>query len=185
MKKLLISCLLLITLLAFGGCGSDKKSDTTKKVKSSVTATSVTKTSEEKKDAGTYENRTLTVPDGVVKITGFQKGVDYDGKPMFYVLFDLTNNTKEAKNIQIMYNGFVSATQNTGSTTEDLQYAVTTDSPLQSKLELLRKDINPGATVQGAYAYEFADPAKPVIFTFKDTLISGKDPIATEEITIQ
>ncbi|MFI3619731.1 DUF5067 domain-containing protein [Enterococcus avium] len=183
MKKVLLSCALLISLLGMGACGSSDDSSSTKNVKSTATATS--ETSENKKKDGTYENRTLTVPDGVLKITGFQKGTDYEGKPMFYVLFDLTNNTEEAQNVQNMYMGFVNVKQNTGDTTEDLEFSMMTDSPLQDKLDMLQKDINPGATIQGAYAYNFADESKPVTFIFTDELFSMDDPIATEEITIQ
>lgn len=182
MKKIILGCLLLVSLVGMGACSSSNSSQETKHVKSSATAT--TESSKEE-DRGSYENRTLTTPDGVLKITGFQKGTDYDGKPMFYVLFDLTNKTDKAENVQMMYLDFVSASQNTGSTTEDLEYSMLMDSPLQSKLELLNKDVNPGATIQSAYPYNFADESKPVTFTFQDQLISMDDPIATEEITIQ
>ncbi|EOH71581.1 DUF5067 domain-containing protein [Enterococcus malodoratus] len=180
MKKIVLSCAILISLVGLGACGSSNNSSDTKHVKSSATATSETK----KKD-GTYENRTLTVPNGVLKITGFQKGTDYDGNSMFYVLFDLTNNSNEAKNVQTMYMGMVQASQNTGDTTEKLEFSVTMDSPVQEKLDMLQKDINPGGTIQGAYAYNFADESKPVTFTFTDELFSMNDPIATEDITIQ
>lgn len=180
MKKFLLSCVVLISLVGLGACGSSNDSSSTKHVKSNATATS-----ESKKKDGSYENRTLTVPDGVLKITGFQKGTDYEGKSMFYVFFDLTNNTKEAKNVQNMYMSFVNAKQNTGDTTEDLQFSITTDSPVQDKLDMLQKDVNPGATIQAAYAYDFADESKPVTFIFTDKIFSMSDPIATEDITIQ
>ncbi len=84
-----------------------------------------------------------------------------------------------------MIMGLMNASQNTGSTTEDLDFAITMDSPLQDKLDLLQKDINPGATIQGTYPYTFADETKPVEFTFTDKLFSLDDPIAKEEITIE
>ena len=46
---------------------------------------------------GTYENRTLLVPDGRLALTALHKGKDYQGKPMFYVLFELTNTTEKHK----------------------------------------------------------------------------------------
>lgn len=180
MKKIFLGSIIAISMLGLAACGSDNNGSTTKKTESTVTASSA----ETKKD-GTYENRTLTVPDGTLKITGFQKGTDYEGKSMFYVLFDLTNNTNEAQNVQNMYMGMIQAKQNTGDTTEDLQFSVTMESPLQDKLDMLQKDINPGATIQGAYAYDFADESKPVTFIFTDKLFSMNDPIATEDITIQ
>ncbi|MGM0215765.1 DUF5067 domain-containing protein [Enterococcus sp. AZ109] len=183
MKKSILSCLLLISLIGFGACGSDGSNDSTENIKSTETATSAS--SQPGEENGTYENRTLTVPDGVLTITGFQKGTDYEGKPMFYVLFDLTNHSEEAQNVQTMYMGLVQVSQNTGDTTENLEFSITMDSPVQDKLDMLQKDINPGGTVQGAYAYNFADESKPVTFTFTDGLFSMNDPIATEDITIQ
>ena len=52
------------------------------KLKTSSTATATTET-KAKEDKGTYKDRTLTVPDGVLKITEFQKGTSFDGKPIF------------------------------------------------------------------------------------------------------
>lgn len=180
MKKVLLASIIAISTLGLVACSSDDSGNSTKKTESTVTASSV-----EKKKDGTYENRTLTVPDGTLKITGFQKGTNYNGESMFYVLFDLTNNTKEAQNVQTMYMGMVQAKQNTGDTTEDLQFSVTMDSTVQDKLDMLQKDINPGATIQAAYAYDFADESKPVTFIFTDKLFSTNNPIATEDITIQ
>lgn len=138
-----------------------------------------------KKKDGTYKNRTLTTPDGVLKITNIVKGTDYDGKPMIYVLYDLTNTSGESKGVQTMVMGFMDASQNTGATTEKLSFAITMDSPYQEQLDMLTKDINDGGTIQGAYAYELADETKPVTFTFTDKLFSLNDPIAAEDITIQ
>ena len=43
-----------------------------------------TSASSESSTAGTYKDRTLDVPDGTLKITGFERGQDYEGKS--YVL---------------------------------------------------------------------------------------------------
>lgn len=132
----------------------------------------------------TYADRTLTAPDGVLKITGFERSTDYEGKPMFYVFFDLTNNSAEPQNVQMQYMSFVNASQNTGATTEDLQMAMTMENPYREKADLLQKDINPGATISGVYYYNFADETKPVTFEFTDTMFNFDGPIATEDIQI-
>jgi hypothetical protein len=178
MKRVLLFSLIGVCSLTLAACGSSNES-TTKKTSSTVSA------KKETEEKGTYENRTLTTPEGVLKITDIVKGTDYDGKPLIYVLFDLTNNSGEAKNVQSMVMGFMSASQNTGSTTEKLDYGIAMDSPYQEQLDMLQKDINEGATIQAAYTYELADETKPVIFTFTDKLFSFSDSIATEEITIQ
>ena len=183
MKKFSMLGLVLISTLILGACGSGtNNSNKTKKTSSTATATTETKA---KEDKGTYKDRTLTVPDGVLKITEFQKGTSFDGKPIFYVLFDLTNNTKEAQDVQMLYSSFVSVSQNTGDTTEDLTYGIVNDSPIKDRIDMLNKKVNPGATVQAAYPYEFADETKPVTFTFRDSMFSMGDPIAVEEITIK
>lgn len=130
-----------------------------------------------------YVDRTLTADKALLKITGFEKTTDYDGKPMFYVFFDLTNNSEEAQNVQMLYMGLVNASQNTGATTQDLDYAMTLDSTHQDKLDLLSVDLNPGGTVQGAYAYTLVDESIPVTFEFTNGLFGSV--VATEDITIQ
>lgn len=187
----------LIVVIVIGGIGSqlggsdDKKAaDSDSKIeKQSATKTksTISKKETSKTETGskaTYSDRTLTAPDGVLKITSIESGTDYDGKPMFYVLFDLTNNTDEAKNIQILYMNFVDASQNNGTTTEKLDFAITTESPYQEQLDMLSKDLNPGQTASAAYAYEVPDESKPVTLEFKDSMFSSK-PIATEDITIK
>lgn len=183
MKKLsflLVSGFLLLSLAACGASES-KESDSSKE----PTKVKTEKTEKAKNDKGTYSNQTLDTKDGTLKITGFERGTDYDGAPMFYVFFDLTNKKETAENVQLLYMDFVTVEQNTGDSTEKLQMAMLIDSPHQDKLDMLQKDVNPGATVQAAYTYKFADETKPVKFTFTDSLISFGDPIGTEEFIIE
>lgn len=193
MKKIVGLGLILVVSFGLAGCGSSDSGSGTNESSSKTEATSSVATQEstvassatKETDAkATYKDRTLTAPDGVLKITGFERGTDYEGKPMFYVFFDLTNNTKEAQNVQMQYMSFVQAKQNTGDTTETLDMSMLMDNPYQEKADLLQKDINPGATVSGVYYYNFADESKPVTFEFTDTMFNFDGPIATEDIQI-
>ena len=65
--------------------------------------------------------------------------------------------------------------KNTGDTTEDLTYGIVNDSPIKDRIDMLNKKVNPGATVQAEYPYEFADETKPVTFTFRDSMFSMGD----------
>ena len=193
MKKIVGLGLILAVSFGLAGCGSSDSGSDSKESSAKTEATSSVATNEttvassakeESNAKATYKDRTLTAPDGVLKITGFERGTDYEGKPMFYVFFDLTNNTQEAQNVQMQYMSFVQAKQNTGATTEDLQMSMMMDNPYQEKADLLQKDINPGATVSGVYYYNFADETQPVTFEFTDSLVSFNGPIATEDIQI-
>lgn len=193
MKKIVGLGLILAVSFGLAGCGSSDSGSDTKESSAKTEATSSVATNEttvassateEANAKATYKDHTLTAPDGVLKITGFERGTDYEGKPMFYVFFDLTNNTKEAQNVQMQYMSFVQAKQNTGATTENLEMAMLMDNPYQEKADLLQKDINPGATVSGVYYYNFADENQPVTFEFTDTMFSFDGPIATEDIQI-
>ena len=160
---ILMSLLVLSTLLSACSTVSGSPASQSAPAPDEVLATSI----------GTYENRTLLVPDGRLALTALHKGKDYQGKPMFYVLFELTNTTEKTQNSQTVH-----------GKAQNLQYAVLTDSPFQDKLDRLADEINPGETIQGAYPYEFINENKPVHFKFRDRLLSLDEPIASEEITI-
>ena len=163
---ILMSLLVLSTLLSACSTVSGSPASQSAPAPDEVLATSI----------GTYENRTLLVPDGRLALTALHKGKDYQGKPMFYVLFELTNTTEKTQNIQLMIQSFMEVSQTVHGKAQNLQYAVLTDSPFQDKLD--------GETIQGAYPYEFINENKPVHFKFRDRLLSLDEPIASEEITI-
>lgn len=189
MKKITLFGFAFLSLM-LGACSNDtneaKSSNSSEAASSEISteASLATSASSESSTAGTYKDRTLDVPDGTLKITGFERGQDYEGNPMFYVFFDLTNKSDEAQNVQMLYMSFVSASQNTGATTEDLEMSMMMDNPYQEKADLLQKDLNPGQTISGVYYYNFADDTKPVTFEFSDALFSLNGPVATEEIEI-
>ena len=153
---ILMSLLVLSTLLSACSTVSGSPASQSAPAPDEVLATSI----------GTYENRTLLVPDGR------------------YVLFELTNTTEKTQNIQLMIQSFMEVSQTVHGKAQNLQYAVLTDSPFQDKLDRLADEINPGETIQGAYPYEFINENKPVHFKFRDRLLSLDEPIASEEITI-
>ena len=192
MKKIKMLGFVLVCGLTLSACSdSNTQSEASQSTPQStevkeVESTVVEETKEEEKQGeATYENRTLTAPDGVLKITGFEKTKDYDGNPSFYVFFDITNNTEEAQDIQMFYLGFVSAKQNTGDTTESLDFPFIAESPHQDLLDNLNKQINPGATVSAVYVYSLPDETKPVTFEFTDSMFSFEGPVATEDIVIE
>ncbi len=85
---ILMSLLVLSTLLSACSTVSGSPASQSAPAPDEVLATSI----------GTYENRTLLVPDGRLALTALHKGKDYQGKPMFYVLFELTNTTEKTQN---------------------------------------------------------------------------------------
>ena len=94
---ILMSLLVLSTLLSACSTVSGSPASQSAPAPDEVLATSI----------GTYENRTLLVPDGRLALTALHKGKDYQGKPMFYVLFELTNTTEKTQNIQLMIQSFM------------------------------------------------------------------------------
>lgn len=129
---ILMSLLVLSTLLSACSTVSGSPASQSAPAPDEVLATSI----------GTYENRTLLVPDGRLALTALHKGKDYQGKPMFYVLFELTNTTEKTQNIQLMIQSFMEVSQTVHGKAQNLQYAVLTDSPFQDKLDRLADEIN-------------------------------------------
>lgn len=175
---ILMSLLVLSTLLSACSTVSGNPASQSAPAPDEVLATSI----------GTYENRTLLVPDGRLALTALHKGKDYQGKPMFYVLFELTNTTEKTQNIQLMIQSFMEVSQTVHGKAQNLQYAVLTDSPFQDKLDRLADEINPGETIQGAYPYEFINENKPVHFKFRDLEIAFSvwmNPLHQKKLPLQ
>lgn len=121
---ILMSLLVLSTLLSACSTVSGSPASQSAPAPDEVLATSI----------GTYENRTLLVPDGRLTLTALHKGKDYQGKPMFYVLFELTNTTEKTQNIQLMIQSFMEVSQTVHGKAQNLQYAVLTDSPFPRQI---------------------------------------------------
>lgn len=174
MKKVLITLLCLCLLFPLAGCSSGNSGDS---ANNNETATSSTSSGK-----ATFENDVLTAKEAVFKLTGSELGTDYDGKPMLLVFFDYTNNSDEAKNIQMAWLNHFNAEQNTGSTTERLSLGFPDmDFPYPELRDMLLKDANPGATVSAVYYYEVPDASYPVDLKISDGLF-GKE-FATKSYT--
>ena len=172
---ILMSLLVLSTLLSACSTVSGSPASQSAPAPDEVLATSI----------GTYENRTLLVPDGRLALTALHKGKDYQGKPMFYVLFELTNTTEKTQNIQLMIQSFMEVSQTVHGKAQNLQYAVLTDSPFQDKLDRLADEINPGETIQGAYPYEFINENKPVHLNLEIAFSVWMNPLHPKKLPLQ
>lgn len=183
MKKLISLGLVGLCVFTLSACGApeEKSKNTSEQKSSQIEKESSSET--KKNDDVSYSDRTIENKDGKVKITSIEKGADYNNEPIVFVHFELTNKKTEPENVQIAYLSFIKAKQNTGDTTEDLQYAMMTENPYQDKVDMLQKDINPNSTIEGVYMYKLADETKPVTFIFSDGMF-GKE-IAKEEIIVQ
>lgn len=132
-------------------------------------------------DGYSYKDRVYETPDKRIKFLGVEKGKDYDGKPMVYVVMELTNKSKEKEDIYYALVDGVKIQQDTGSTTEDLDSAFVDDeaSPYKEQMEITSKQLNPGKTVQAAIALELADETNPLLLEFED---GDFEELATEKI---
>lgn len=121
-----------------------------------------------------FKDNTLITKDAVIQYTGSEQGSDYNGDPVLYTFFTVTNNSDESQHVQFFLRNYVNFTQNLGSTTKDLSYAILSDSPYQAKLDLLQQDINPGSTVEMVYAFNIEDETKLININFKENMFAGK-----------
>lgn len=180
MKKIKFLGVLTLSLLTLAACGgSTEKNDNNsvdKAKEAQKSNATETKKEDSKKESSDeiFKDNTLTSQNAVVKYTGSEKGADYNGKPILYTFFTITNKNKEAKNAQLLLLEYVGFTQNLGSTTKRLDFGMSIDSPHKDKLDILQQDINPDGTVEMAYVSSIEDESKPVTITFKDGMM-GKE----------
>lgn len=172
---ILMSLLVLSTLLSACSTVSGSPASQSAPAPDEVLATSI----------GTYENRTLLVPDGRLALTALHKGKDYQGKPMFYVLFELTNTTEKTQNIQLMIQSFMEVSQTVHGKAQNLQYAVLTDSPFQDKLDRLADEINPGETIQGAYRMNLLMRTSRSILNLEIAFSVWMNPLHQKKLPLQ
>ncbi|MGC3725396.1 DUF5067 domain-containing protein, partial [Enterococcus faecalis] len=72
--------------------------------------------------------------------------------------------TETTQNILLMIHCFMEVSQTVHGKAQHLQYAVLTHSPFKDNFVRLADEINPGETIQGAYANEFINENNPVHF---------------------
>lgn len=169
-----------IALLSLGlvACG-DNSASTQKKESETVKDNS---SSSETKKASFKDNLITQENGSTIKLTGSEVTNDYEGKPMLVVLFNYTNNSKEAQNLQTAFLDSVTAKQNLGDTTEELDMSIPGDNfKYQDLVDKLQADVNPKKSVKGVYYYEIKDKTKPVILEVHDTMM---EKVGTKEYKI-
>lgn len=176
MKKFKLFGVLLLSVAVLGACSSNSSNETKKE-----TADAAKNSSEENKDYS-FENNTLTTKNAVISYTGAEKSTDYNGAPIAYLFFTVTNKKEEAQNVQMFFLENTKISQNLGDTTKDLEYGMTMESPYQDKLDMLNQNLNPEGTAEIVYPVSIADETKPITITFKDGYLS-KD-VGTIEVPL-
>lgn len=174
MKKFFVGILCVCMLLSLTACGNDSNSGSSSEA--------VPSSKSNPSERATFENDMLTTDDAVFKLTGSELSTDYDGQPMLIIFFDYTNNSEEAKDIQMAWLDCFNAEQNTGATTERLNMGIPgMDFQYQELADMLSKKANPGSTVSAIYYYEVSDASFPVDLKISEGMF-GKE-VATKTYT--
>lgn len=148
------------------GCGSD--TDTKADEKSNKTETVAKTDTKEKKVS--FKNDTLTINDGVIKLTGSEfvdPNTEYgETNPSLVLTYEFTNTSKEPMEPWLVWMACFSASQETESTIEDLDIGSVPQNDKYTKLsETSDTKIKPGATVTAVTAYEIKDKTLPITLT--------------------
>lgn len=180
MKKFIVSILCLCLVFPLAACGNNGGADSG--TNNSEPVINGDNNSSNSSNKATFENDTLTTKEAVFKLTGSELGTDFEGNPMLIVFFDYTNNSEEAKDIQMAWLDCFNAEQNTGATTERLNMGIPDmDFQYQELADMLSKKANPGSTVSAIYYYEVSDASFPVDLKISEGMF-GKE-IATKTYT--
>lgn len=182
MKSIKLLSVLALGTLILTACGDSSDKETPKS--SDTAKQEQTEKSETKGENEIFKDNTLTTKDAIVTYTGSEKGTDYDGKPIIYTFFTVTNKKEEPILAQALIMNYVEFNQNLGSTTKRLDFGITIDSPHQDKLDILQQDINPDGTVDIAYVNNIEDESKPVSIIFKENMFDSK-PAGTIEVDVK
>lgn len=157
------------------GCGSD--TDTKAEDKSNKTET-VAKT-DTKEAKVSFKNDTLTINDAVIKLTGSEfadPNTEYgEDKPTLILTYEYTNTSKEPMEPSTVFIACFSATQETETTIEDLNVAMSPQDQKYTKMnELSNTQIKPGATVTTVISYEIKDKSAPITLTASQGVLGDK-----------
>ncbi|MGX7394038.1 DUF5067 domain-containing protein [Carnobacterium mobile] len=134
-------------------------------------------------ETATYEDETLTTQYGTF---GFKES-DYteslDGSPVVIVRFDYTNTTDENQNIESLIWDYFDGKQVFENTTEATGYLIMDEEePYYDEYNNTQVEINPGATVSGAYGITLKDNSVPLTLDFKD---ENGEVIGTKEFVLE
>ena len=168
MKKIV---LLGLGIVFLSGCTSNNNetSDSSSQEKDSVSssdsvAAPVTESSPEAEASGvSFENTTLTTPEGIFTLTVSKSNESEDGDKSIFVTFDYENTTEENQNLEFLIWDYFDAKQIFPDTTETLSPLIYYD--LYDKTQV---EINPGATVQAGYGYLLKDADYPLVIDFME-----------------
>lgn len=174
MKKIVLLGLVIVFL---SGCTSNNNetSNSSSQEKDSVStshsvASPVSDSSSVSEATGvTFENTTLTTPEGIFTLTGSKSNESEDGDKSIFVTFDYENTTEENQNLEFLIWDYFDAKQIFPDTTETLSPLMYMDDfeyyDLYDKTQV---EINPGATVQAGYGYLLKDADYPLIIDFSE-----------------
>ena len=174
MKKIV---LLGLGIVFLSGCTSNNNetSNSSSQEKDSVSTSHsvvspVSDSSSESEATGvTFENTTLTTPEGIFTLTGSKSNESEDGDKSIFVTFDYENTTEENQNLEFLIWDYFDAKQIFPDTTETLSPLMYMDDfeyyDLYDKTQV---EINPGATVQAGYGYLLKDGDYPLIIDFSE-----------------
>ncbi|MBC2103990.1 DUF5067 domain-containing protein [Listeria booriae] len=158
------------------GCGSDTDSKANDE-KSNKTETVAKTDTKEKKVS--FKNDTLTINDAVIKLTGSEfadPNTEYgEDKPTLILTYDYTNTSKEAMEPSTVFIACFGATQETETTIEDLDIAMSPQDPKYAKMnEIGNTKVKPGATVSTVISYEIKDKNTPITLTASQGVMGDK-----------
>lgn len=167
MKKIILGCLLLVSLVGMGACGNDKNNSTENKKESTSTTTksttvetasNATKSSDPSKDKWTFKDDIFSAGILTYKITKTEvRDATSEGKKALVVYTDVTNNSdKEQKpsNVYMVLHAY----QKTDTSNKQLNPgAVALDdnakNPLQVEEDALNDSLLPGKTVNAVIIF--------------------------------
>ncbi len=181
-RKLLTAILLSAMVMSFSACGKTKNAPETEKNPPSTEIVGTAEIPKTEVPQSTLKDDTLTTDKAVIKITGYEvipPIENYDeSSPILIITYDYTNNTDELSRPSDAWTDYLTATQETEATVEELDgfYGL---SSLGSEYEELDEmgytDVKPGATVQSVAAYVINYPSQPVILVAEDWKSEDKE----------
>lgn len=131
----------------------------------------------------TYEDETLVTQYGAFAFKESDYAESLDGSPVVIVRFDYTNTTDEKQGIEFLIWDYFDGKQIFEDTTETTGYLIMDgDEPYYDEYHNTQVEINPRASVPGAYGITLKDNSVPMTLDFKD---ENGDIIGTKEFVLK